>query len=117
MQMARDDAEPVVLPGRRDGAAWPPAVDLRGVHKSFGLVQAVRGVVLAVGSGEVMAFLGPNGAGKTSTIDMILGLSRPKVLLVDRDPQRRAEIGRSPAGRLQVHACAVPGDEQRLRHD
>ncbi len=55
----------------------PLAVDLRGVHKHFGSVQAVRGVALAVGSGEVMAFLGPNGAGKTSTIDMILGLSRP----------------------------------------
>ena len=45
--------------------------------KSFGSVQAVRGVTLAIGSGEVVAFLGPNGAGKTSTIDMILGLSRP----------------------------------------
>ena len=55
----------------------PLAVDLRGVRKSFGPVQAVRGVALAVGAGEVMAFLGPNGAGKTSTIDMILGLSRP----------------------------------------
>ena len=55
----------------------PLAVDLRGVHKSFGSVQAVRGVALTIGSGEVMAFLGPNGAGKTSTIDIILGLSRP----------------------------------------
>ena len=77
MQVARHDAEPAARPGHRDGAAWPPAVDLRGVYKSFGPVQAVRGVALAVGSGEVMAFLGPNGAGKTSTIDMILGLSRP----------------------------------------
>ena len=48
-----------------------------GVHKSFGSVQAVRRVALTVGSGGVTAFLGPNGAGKTSTIDMILGLSRP----------------------------------------
>jgi len=55
----------------------PLAVDLRGVHKSFGTVKAVRGIDLAVHSGEVIAFLGPNGAGKTSTIDMILGLSRP----------------------------------------
>jgi len=80
MQMARLDAEPAepaALPGRRDGAGWPPAVDLRDVHKHFGAVQAVRGVTLTIGSGEVMAFLGPNGAGKTSTIDMILGLSRP----------------------------------------
>ena len=77
MQMARDDAGRAARPGRRDGAVLPLAVDLRGVCKSFGPVQAVRGVALAVGAGEVMAFLGPNGAGKTSTIDLILGLSRP----------------------------------------
>jgi ABC-2 type transport system ATP-binding protein len=75
--MAQDYAEAAALAGRRDGAVLPLAVDLRGVRKSFGPVQAVREVALAIGSGEVMAFLGPNGAGKTSTIDMILGLSRP----------------------------------------
>lgn len=58
-------------------AARPLAVELRGVHKSFGHVHAVKGVDLAVASGEIVAFLGPNGAGKTSTIDIILGLSRP----------------------------------------
>jgi ABC-2 type transport system ATP-binding protein len=47
------------------------------VHKHFGTVQAVRGLDLSVGHGEVVAFLGPNGAGKTTTIDMILGLSQP----------------------------------------
>src|SRR5271165_7028215 len=78
MQIVRDDAERAALPGPRDGAVLlPPAVDLGGVHKHFGVVQAVRGVDLTVRSGEVMAFLGPNGAGKTSTIDLILGLSRP----------------------------------------
>lgn len=59
------------------GPAVPFAVDLRGVHKTFGTVKAVAGIDLVVRSGEVLAFLGPNGAGKTSTIDMILGLSRP----------------------------------------
>ncbi len=53
------------------------AVQLRGVHKTFGSVRAVRGVDLTMHSGEVVAFLGPNGAGKTSTIDIILGLSQP----------------------------------------
>jgi ABC-type uncharacterized transport system ATPase subunit len=77
VQVTREDAERAARPGRQDRAALPRAVDLRGVRKSFGSVQAVRGVALAVGSGEVMAFLGPNGAGKTSTIDMVLGLSRP----------------------------------------
>lgn len=55
----------------------PAAIQLRGVHKSFGSVHAVQGVDLTIKSGEIVAFLGPNGAGKTTTIDMILGLSRP----------------------------------------
>jgi ABC-2 type transport system ATP-binding protein len=53
------------------------AVGLSGVHKNFGSVQAVRGIDLDIAPGEIVAFLGPNGAGKTSTIDIILGLSRP----------------------------------------
>ena len=53
------------------------AVDLRAVRKSFGPVDAVRGIDLTIRPGEVLAFLGPNGAGKTSTIDMILGLTQP----------------------------------------
>jgi ABC-2 type transport system ATP-binding protein len=64
--------------GSRPGGATPPlAIDLQGLHKSFGAVEAVKGVDLNVASGEVVAFLGPNGAGKTTTIDMILGLSQP----------------------------------------
>jgi ABC-2 type transport system ATP-binding protein len=59
------------------GGAQPFAIDLQDVHKSFGSVQAVKGVSLSVAAGEIVAILGPNGAGKTSTIDMILGLSHP----------------------------------------
>jgi ABC-2 type transport system ATP-binding protein len=55
----------------------PAAVTLRGVTKNFDGVRAVRGIDLEIRPGEIVAFLGPNGAGKTSTIDMILGLSRP----------------------------------------
>jgi ABC-2 type transport system ATP-binding protein len=53
------------------------AVSLKGVHKHFGDVVAVRGLDLELDPGEVVAFLGPNGAGKTTTIDMVLGLSSP----------------------------------------
>ncbi|UIJ34335.1 ABC transporter ATP-binding protein [Allobranchiibius sp. GilTou73] len=53
------------------------AIQLDGVHKSFGDLHAVRGIDLQIEQGEIVAFLGPNGAGKTTTIDMILGLSRP----------------------------------------
>ncbi len=59
------------------GTGQVMAVSLRGVRKNFGHVEAVRGIDLDVASGEIVAFLGPNGAGKTSTIDIILGLSRP----------------------------------------
>src|SRR4051812_24791916 len=67
-----------------------PAIRLDGVTKDFGAVQAVRGLDLTIGQGEVVAFLGPNGAGKTSTIDMVLGLSRPttgEVSVLGQDPR------------------------------
>src|SRR5690349_704327 len=54
-----------------------PAVSLSEVTKTFGAVQAVRGIDLELQQGEIVAFLGPNGAGKTTTIDMVLGLSQP----------------------------------------
>ncbi len=58
--------------------AVPHAIVLRDLRKSFGSVQAVNGITVTIEAGEIVAFLGPNGAGKTSTIDMILGLSRPE---------------------------------------
>src|ERR1039457_4069612 len=63
-------------PGRA-GSGQPLAIGLRGGHKNFGSVEAGKGIDLDIASGEIVAFLGPNGAGKTSTIDIILGLSRP----------------------------------------
>jgi ABC-2 type transport system ATP-binding protein len=61
----------------RGPGGQPSAVRLADVTKSFGKVEAVRGIDLAIRPGEVVAFLGPNGAGKTTTIDMMLGLSQP----------------------------------------
>lgn len=64
-------------PSTSPTADRPPAIELTGVAKTFGQVEAVRGIDLTVRAGEIVAFLGPNGAGKTSTIDMVLGLSDP----------------------------------------
>jgi ABC-2 type transport system ATP-binding protein len=50
---------------------------VKDLKKSFGSVQAVRGVSFQVASGEVFSLLGPNGAGKSTTISMISGLLRP----------------------------------------
>jgi ABC-2 type transport system ATP-binding protein len=49
----------------------------RGLLKSYGKVQALRGVDLEVQGGEIFGFLGPNGAGKTTTIRCLLDLIRP----------------------------------------
>ncbi len=54
-----------------------PAIRVEGLHKSYGAVQAVRGIDLRVESGEVFGLLGPNGAGKTTTIEIMEGL-RPR---------------------------------------
>ncbi|MEO0855020.1 MAG: ABC transporter ATP-binding protein, partial [Cyanobacteria bacterium J06648_11] len=52
----------------------PPALELRGLNKSFGDTQAVRDFHLHVPRGSLYALLGPNGAGKTTTLRAIAGL-------------------------------------------
>jgi ABC-2 type transport system ATP-binding protein len=52
-------------------------IEVRGLRKSFGDLEAVRGVEFEVGRGEIFGFLGPNGAGKTTTINMLCTLTDP----------------------------------------
>ncbi|HSZ69759.1 MAG TPA: ABC transporter ATP-binding protein [Solirubrobacteraceae bacterium] len=53
------------------------AIAASGLRKSYGEIEAVRGIDLTIEPGETVALLGPNGAGKSTTIDMILGLAEP----------------------------------------
>jgi ABC-2 type transport system ATP-binding protein len=55
----------------------PPAIEVSELRKSFGDVEAVRGVSFEVAAGEIFGFLGPNGAGKTTTINMLCTLAKP----------------------------------------
>ncbi len=54
-----------------------PAIVLRDLSKSFGNVEAVQHVSLAIERGTIFGFLGANGAGKTTTIRMLCGLTKP----------------------------------------
>jgi ABC-2 type transport system ATP-binding protein len=53
------------------------AIEVHGLRKSYGSIEAVRGIDISIDVGETVALLGPNGAGKSTTIDMILGLAEP----------------------------------------
>lgn len=52
------------------------AVEVHDLRKSYGQLEAVRGISFAVAEGEVFALLGPNGAGKTTTVEMLEGFRR-----------------------------------------
>ena len=54
-----------------------PVIEVRNVHKSFKLVQAVKGISLKIAAGSFVAILGPNGAGKTTLVEMIEGIQKP----------------------------------------
>jgi ABC-2 type transport system ATP-binding protein len=57
--------------------AGVPDVELAGVVKRFGAVEALGGVDLRISRGEAVAILGPNGAGKTTAISLMLGMRSP----------------------------------------
>jgi ABC-2 type transport system ATP-binding protein len=76
----------------------PPAIEVTDLVKSYGDVEAVRGVSFTVPRGEVFGFLGPNGAGKSTTINMLCTLAKPTSgtarvsgfdVLTERDAVRR----------------------------
>jgi branched-chain amino acid transport system permease protein len=83
---------------RGDG---PPAVEVRGLSKSFGGVAAVRDVSFAVPAGSLTALIGPNGAGKSTVFNLVTNLYRPdggEVLLEGRPitglpPERITSLG------------------------
>ena len=84
-------------------------LELRGVDAAYGRIQALRGVSLDVGQGEVVALIGSNGAGKTTTLRTISGLMHPSAGMIrfnDREitrtgPDKIVELGicQSPEGR------------------
>jgi ABC-2 type transport system ATP-binding protein len=72
------------------------AIQVRDLFKSYGPVEAVRGVSFEVDRGEVFGLLGPNGAGKTTTVEILEGYrhrSAGDVTVLGHDPaERRREL-------------------------
>lgn len=76
-------------------------LEVRGLSRSFGGVQAVSDLSFAVHSGEVLGLIGPNGAGKTTVLNLISGIHRPdrgQILVDGQDatgwsPQRITRLG------------------------
>jgi ABC-2 type transport system ATP-binding protein len=69
-----------------------PTIEVSDLRKSYGNVEAVRGVSFAVGQGEVFGLLGPNGAGKTTTVEILEGYRRRsggEVQVLGQDPEQR----------------------------
>ena len=56
------------------GITEQPAIDVRGLSKRYGKLEAVRGITLEVRRGEIFGLIGPDGAGKTSTFQILAGV-------------------------------------------
>ena len=57
--------------------AFAPLLTVEGIKVHYGAIQALKGVSLTVGKGEVVALIGANGAGKTSTLRAVSGMLKP----------------------------------------
>jgi branched-chain amino acid transport system ATP-binding protein len=97
------------VPRQAPAPSGVPVLELRDVDVLYGRVQALRGVSLTVGEGEIVALIGSNGAGKTTTLRTISGLVRPskgEVLLrgqpihgMGAEAIARLGVGHAPEGR------------------
>jgi ABC-2 type transport system ATP-binding protein len=84
-----------------DAVDGEPAIEVRGLRKTYGGTVAVDGLDLRVPRGEVFALLGPNGAGKTTTVEILEGFRRAdsgEVRVLGADPQRAGHAWRARIG-------------------
>jgi ABC-2 type transport system ATP-binding protein len=86
------------------------AIAVRGLRKSYGPLEAVRGIDLEVAPGEVFAMLGPNGAGKTTTVEILEGYrerSGGDVSVLGHDPARQERALKERVG-IVLQQTGVP---------
>src|SRR4051794_11044928 len=86
-----------------------PVISVHGLRRSYGELEAVRGIDLEVAGGEVFAFLGPNGAGKTTTVEILEGYRRRdggEVEVLGEDPGSAGRGWRERIG-IVLQACRL----------
>ena len=87
------------------------AIEVRGLRKAYGEIEALKGIDLSVRRGEVFCLLGPNGAGKTTAVEIMEG-HRPydagEVLVLGHDPARSETALRERVGIVLQQAGVDP---------
>ena len=89
-----------------------PAIEVRDLRRSYGEMQAVRGVSFEVARGEVFCLLGPNGAGKTTIVEILEGYrtrSGGDARVLGIDPAKGARELREQVG-IVLQQCGVQTD-------
>jgi ABC-2 type transport system ATP-binding protein len=87
------------------------AVAVAGLTKSYGGVEAVRGIDFEIGTGEVFGLLGPNGAGKTTTVEILEGYRKRDggtVTVLGEDPERAGTEWRQRIGVVLQSSAVYP---------
>src|SRR4029450_3622905 len=85
------------------------AIEINGLRKAYGDVEAVRGISFSVAAGEVFCLLGPNGAGKTTTTEILEGYrgrSAGGVRVRGHDPEHGDRALRERVGIVLQEAAA-----------
>jgi ABC-2 type transport system ATP-binding protein len=88
------------------------AIEVRGLRRSYGSVEAVRGIGFEVARGEVFCLLGPNGAGKTTVVEILEGYRRRdagEVQVLGIDPMSGARSLRERVG-IVLQQCGVQSE-------
>jgi len=97
---------------RRHTVGMMPAIEVEDLFKSYGSVDAVRGISFSVQVGEVFALLGPNGAGKTTTLEILEGHRRRsggRVSVLGADPELGGRAFRERIG-IVLQSAGIDGE-------